>query len=319
MLPEAVRNERKKVLIFWSIMYEVCQTFCVWKKFCNSFCELFNMEDEPRFDMDFFKATKNSRQTLWLYDTATKICESDLLCVERCLKMELHSEDYDQTLRSKETTENVFKALYDMARKYFIKCAEQNDKPPENVELLTIDDFCKEATNGWSEYIQKCINSLARWRFTYVVSPLQVRSTKYFRRREGVWVGKFSNSISKQLSTRVRAKSKFFFVLPTENIGPWTPYISHGSTVENVTIFYVLNTTVGRFLFCIFSQCSTTRNSLKLLWYIYRWIILFLKKKFHCTFEISKQNGCSKFLNRHNSAKNCSKIIKKIFGLLLIS
>lgn len=110
--------------------------------------------------MGFFKATKNSRQTLWLYDTATKICESDLLCVEKCLKMELNSEDYDQTLRSKETTDNVFKALYDIARKYFIKCAEQNDKPEENVELLTADDFCKEATYGWNEYTLKCINSL---------------------------------------------------------------------------------------------------------------------------------------------------------------
>ncbi|XP_065220422.1 uncharacterized protein LOC135845642 [Planococcus citri] len=160
VLPEAIRNERKKVLIFWSIMYEVCQTFCVWKKFCNPFCELFNIEDEPRFDMGFFKESKNSRQTLWLYDTATKICESDLLCVEKCLKMELNSEDYDQTLRSKETTDNVFKALYDIAKKYFIKCAEQNDKPEENVDLLTVDDFCQEATNGWSEYIQKCISSL---------------------------------------------------------------------------------------------------------------------------------------------------------------
>lgn len=141
-------------------MYEVCRTFCIWKKFCSSFCQLFNPEDEPDFDMDFFRSTKTSRQTLWLYDTASKICEQDLVCVEKCLKMELDGADYGETLRSKETTEEVFQILYDLAKKYFTKCAELNDKPVQNVELMTVDDFCNEITFGWSTYTEQCVNSL---------------------------------------------------------------------------------------------------------------------------------------------------------------
>ena len=38
---------------------------------------------------------------------------------------------------------------------------------------------------------------------------------------------------------------KIFFVPPAENISPWTPNISHESTVENVTNSYMLNTMFG--------------------------------------------------------------------------
>lgn len=109
--------------------------------------------------MDFFTASKNSRQTLWLYDTASKICEQDLECVDKCLKMEFNKEEHDDSLHSRETTEEVFVILYEIAKKYFTKCAQLNDKPEENVKLMTVEDFCKEVTLGWDAYLQQCINS----------------------------------------------------------------------------------------------------------------------------------------------------------------
>ena len=107
---------------------------------------------------------------------------------------------------------------------------------------------------------------------------------------------------------------KFFFILPTESIGPWTPYISHESSVENVTNFYGLNTTLrlisSCFFLIMFHHPKLFENFM-----VYLWINdTFFEKKIPLHLDISLQNSHSKFLKRHNSAKNCLKIRKKTWG-----
>ena len=106
------------------------------------------------------------------------------------------------------------------------------------------------------------------------------------------------------------SENKFFFVLPTENTGPWSSYISHESTAENVTNFNVLNTTIGQFLFFLnmlhYSKLFET-------FIVYLWINdTFFEKKIplHLWNFITKWS--LKIFNRH-SEKNCTKSLKQIF------
>lgn len=159
-------------------MHEVCRTFCVWKKFCDNFCELFKPsdDDDPDEDtdgnFDFLRSTLTSaRQSGWIHSSVTRICEEEPKCVESCLKMLIdprvnEPDDRDDTPSKAEeettstTAENVFKKLFHLAREYFAKCARTNNKPLEKVDSITGEEFCREITHGREEFATQCVKSL---------------------------------------------------------------------------------------------------------------------------------------------------------------
>lgn len=165
VLPEAKDKERRRIQLFWAIMYEVCNTFCVWRAFCKSFCQKFNPNEHPFFNNTFdlvitlnLPATIN-KNNVGLFSIVTQICEDDVSCTENCLSTEIMEIEEDH-LSKEEVHENILKALYELVKKYLIKCANTNDKPSTVPDSFTTEQFCREITTAGSEFTQQCINWL---------------------------------------------------------------------------------------------------------------------------------------------------------------
>lgn len=165
-MPEALEKERKRMKLFWAIMYEVCRTFCVWKSFCQSFCQKLNPDQSPEFDMTFdlmlaseplvAVSEMTGERTMWLYSTVSEICDDDSACIESCLDME---PDEDEPWQD-EPPANILRALYELAKTYFLQCATMNEKPLTVVDAFTVKQFCREITAAGREFTQQCVASL---------------------------------------------------------------------------------------------------------------------------------------------------------------
>lgn len=142
-------------------MHEVCQTFCVWKKFCNAFCSLFNPARERALDAGSIESflKENGPQTQWLYDSVSQICEEEEACVKSCLNMEIEDDD-ELPWPEDEIPANLYSALYDLANRYFEKCAKINDKTLPREKWLSADTFCQYISLGETLLLGTCIASL---------------------------------------------------------------------------------------------------------------------------------------------------------------
>ncbi len=147
-------------------MYETCRTFCIWKKFCSSFCSLFN-PDVSDHDLEAvsMRSSRIFGLTQWLYDHVSEICEEDLTCVTNCLNMEVEGDDGGESWPAEEVPENLFRALFQMAQKFFAECAQKNHKP-SSPDWLKVEDFCQQINRAQTNFVQTCIESLT-WPKTF--------------------------------------------------------------------------------------------------------------------------------------------------------
>lgn len=161
VLPSFMERERTRIKLFWSVMHEVCRTFCVWKTFCTSFCSLFNPSRERKLDGDSIETFVNEKapQTQWLYDSVSEICGEDETCVKNCLNMEIEDDD-ELPWPEEEIPENLYTALYDITNKFFEKCAKINDKTLSREKWLSVDTFCQFISMGEIIIRGNCIASL---------------------------------------------------------------------------------------------------------------------------------------------------------------
>lgn len=161
VLPEFMERESRRIKLFWSVMYEVCQTFCVWKTFCGAFCSLFSPTKNRKLDGESIETflKEKAPQNQWLYDSVSEICEEDETCIKNCVNMEIEDDD-ELPWPEDEIPDSLYVALYDIANKYFEKCAKINDKTLPREKWLSVETFCQYISLGEIMIRGTCLASL---------------------------------------------------------------------------------------------------------------------------------------------------------------
>lgn len=156
-----MEREGRRIKLFWSVMHEVCQAFCVWRTFCGAFCSLFSPTKNRELDGESIETflKEKAPQTQWLYDSVSEICEEDETCVKNCLNMQIEDDD-ELPWPEDEIPDNLYTALYDIVNKYFDKCAKINGKTLSGEKWLSVDTFCQFISLGEIMISGSCIASL---------------------------------------------------------------------------------------------------------------------------------------------------------------